>query len=364
MRHGEAPSTSSGRVAPLDGVRAVAIVVVMAYHSGTSGLATGGFYGQDAFFVLSGLLITSLLLQEGGRRRGIDLLAFWGRRIRRLLPALLVLLVAVDLYVTYVAPPGRYPGFTGDARSTVFYVANWHLISASSNYFAVTGYPSLLTHTWSLAIEEQFYLVWPLVLLLVVWLLRGRPHRASLAVLAVSVAGALASAGWMAYLYTEGASASRLYYGSDTHAQCLLVGAALAAGLRLAARRPHPGLFPTAHGRRRRWLLSAAGWAGAAGLCWLWTHVSSASPFAYEGGFLCVALCTAAVLVSVTAVPQGLLARGLGWRPIAFVGLISYGMYLWYFPTFALITSAHTGLRSWPLLAVRSLAVFALAVVS
>lgn len=356
---------SDRRLAPLDGVRAVAIVVVMAYHSGIPGVRVGGFYGQDAFFVLSGLLITTLLLREGHARRGIDLIGFWGRRVRRLLPALVVLLLVVDLYVSYVAPAGRYPGFSGDAFSTLFYVSNWHLLAASSNYFAATGSPSLLTHTWSLAIEEQYYLVWPLVVLAVLWSQRGRTRRAVVIVLAVASAGTAASALWMARLYADGASPSRLYYGTDTHAQCLLVGSALAAGLWLWAERSEQAtLFPVAAAPAVRAGISVAGVVGAGTLCWLWTHVTSTNPFAYQGGFLCVALCTAAVLLSITCVPRGPLARLLGFRPIAFVGLISYGMYLWYFPMFAFVTGANTGLRGWPLFLVRVAAVMAAAVVS
>ena len=350
---------------PLDGVRAVAIAVVMAYHSGLPGLQVGGFYGQDAFFVLSGVLITTLLLHEGGARGRIGLVAFWGRRARRLLPALVLLLLAVDVYVSYVAPPGRYPGFHGDALAALFYFSNWHFVAASSNYFATTGAPSLLTHTWSLAIEEQYYLVWPLVVLAALRLRRGRPEQGVRLVLGLSVAGTLASAAWMARLDADGASPSRLYYGTDTHAQCLLLGSALAAGLWLWRRqRGQDGLLPTASSPGVQAVLSAGGLLGAAGLCWLWTHVTSASPFAYEGGFLCVALCTAAVIVSITAVPRGPLARLLGCRPLAFVGLVSYGMYLWYFPVFAVVTGANTGLRTWPLFAVRVAAVFAIAVAS
>lgn len=352
------------RFAPLDGVRAVAIAIVMAYHSGIPGVRVGGFYGQDAFFVLSGLLITTLLLREGRGRHRIDLIAFWGRRARRLLPALIVMIIAVDLYVSYLTPPGRYPGFPGDALSALFYVSNWHLIGASSNYFTASGSPSLLTHTWSLAIEEQYYLVWPLlVFALLRW--RRRTRGAARGVLAVSAAGTVASAGWMARLYADGASPSRLYYGTDTHAQCLLVGSALAAALWLwSDGRDRSGLFPVATSRAARAALQAGGVLGAAALCFLWTHVASSNRFAYQGGFLCVAVCTGAVLLSVTAVPRGPLARLLGLRPVAFVGLISYGMYLWYFPIFAVVDGAHTGLRGWPLFGVRVAAVLAAATVS
>ena len=136
----------------------------MAFHGGIPWLPAG-FLGVDTFFVLSGFLITSLLISEWQRRHTIGLGQFWARRARRLLPALLLLLVFVVLYAAFVAPAGTYPGLRLDALSTLFYVANWHFILIGGNYFNQTGLPSLLTHTWSLAVEEQFYLVWPLVVL-------------------------------------------------------------------------------------------------------------------------------------------------------------------------------------------------------
>jgi peptidoglycan/LPS O-acetylase OafA/YrhL len=336
------------RLRGLDGVRALAVLAVMAYHSALPGLRVGGSYGVDAFFVLSGFLITSLLLDETRARGTIGLVAFWGRRARRLFPALAVMLVVVDLYVTFVAPSGQYPGFRSDAFSVVAYFSNWHFVSVGSNYFAASSSQSLLTHTWSLAIEEQFYLAWPLVVLLLTRVVRQDPDRGARAVLAVSGGGALVSAGWMAYLYQAGASPSRLYYGTDTHAQVLLVGAALAAALRL---RPSRALSPLG-----RMTSGAAGAVGVIGIGWMVTHVSSGSRAADRGGFLCFAILTAALLLSVVAHPAGILARALSVRPLVYVGTISYGMYLWYFPLFDVITRAHTGLRGYPLFAVRAAA--------
>lgn len=313
----------------------------MAYHGGVPGLRTAGFYGVDVFFVLSGFLITTLLLAEHGRTGAIDKLAFWGRRARRLLPGLLVMLAAVDLYVARVAPAGRYPGFRGDALSVVAYVSNWHFIAASSNYFQATGVPSLLTHTWSLAIEEQFYLLWPLVLLGAVRLGRRAGRSPAALVAAAASAGALASAAWMAILYRHGAGVSRLYYGTDTHAQSILVGAAL-AGL-LAAR---PGAL---NGLSRFPVALLAG----AGLLWAAVDLGSTDPLAYQGGFLCVALLSAAVISVLVTRPEGPAARLLSPRPVVYVGRISYGMYLWYFPLFAVLDHARTGLAGPALFALR-----------
>ena len=205
----------------------------MAFHGGISWLPAG-FLGVDTFFVLSGFLITSLLISEWQHRHTIALGQFWARRARRLLPALLLLLVFVVLYAAFVAPAGTYPGLRLDSLSTLFYVANWHFILTGSNYFDQTSLPSLLTHTWSLAVEEQFYLVWPLVVLGVLKF-TGRLW----ALLTLSAMGAVASAVEMTLLFRHGAGLTRLYYGTDTHGQCMLVGAALASGLAIFARRRH-----------------------------------------------------------------------------------------------------------------------------
>ena len=178
----------------LDGIRGVAIIVIMGYHGGVF-LTSGGFYSLDTFFALSGFLITSLLISEWQRSTTIRLGRFWARRARRLLPALLVMLLGVALFAAFLVPPGTYPTLRGDAYSALFYFANWHFIANGSNYFNQSALTSPLTHTWSLAVEEQFYLVWPLVVLglFTLW-------KSTRALLVACIVGALASAIEMAVL--------------------------------------------------------------------------------------------------------------------------------------------------------------------
>src|SRR3974390_641174 len=181
-------------VPALDGIRAIAVFGVMLFHGGAPGVG-GGYMGGNVFFVLSGFLLTSLLLGEGATRLTIRLGQFWARRARRLLPALLVMLVGVALYAKFFASPGQFSNLRLDPLSSLFYVANWHFIVSGSDYFNLTAQPSPLTHMWSLAIEEQFYIVWPpVVLALLHFGKRLRPSRRLWPVLGVAIAGALASA--------------------------------------------------------------------------------------------------------------------------------------------------------------------------
>jgi peptidoglycan/LPS O-acetylase OafA/YrhL len=386
----DAPGQQPGLsyIPALDGVRAFAVAGVMAYHGGIPWLPAG-FLGVDAFFVLSGFLITSLLISEWERRHTIGLGRFWARRARRLLPALLLLLVFVVLYAAVAVPTGTYPGLRLDALSTLFYVANWHFILIGGNYFNQTGLPSLLTHTWSLAVEEQFYLVWPLIVLGV---LKFTGPRRLWALLALSVAGALASAAEMALLFHHGVGTTRLYYGTDTHGQCLLVGAALASGLALFAQRRRPGvtLAPgggplggvplggeplgggpvganpawSASSRWARTLLSVLGGAGLVGAGLLWWRSSYNGSFLWDGGFFVAAAATAAVLVCVVCAPRSWLARALSVSPLRYLGRISYGLYLWHFPLFQWIDGERTGLSGYALFGARCGATLAVATVS
>ena len=351
-----APQTrqSEQRIAPLDGVRGIAILAIMAFHSGVPGIAVGGYFSQDAFFVLSGMVITLVLLRELDRTQGLRLGRFYARRIRRLIPALFLMLICVTLYVSIVAPRGEYPGYRGDVLAVLGYFSNWHFIASGANYFAGSAAPSLLTHTWSLAIEEQFYLVWPLVLLAIIWLSRGNQNLRLALIFCVSFGGAIASTVWMAILYRSGASQTRLYYGTDTHAQSILIGCSLATVLAtVTLRRDSYELVPVARSISARWILSIAGVAAAFGLGWQWTHVGSSDPFAYEGGFLVGALLTAVVLASVACARRGPLAMALSVPVLTYLGTISYGMYLWYFPLFAYVNEARTGLTGLALFSLR-----------
>ena len=350
------------RVAPLDGMRAFAVTAVILYHANPS-WAVGGYFGVDVFFVLSGFLITTLLLGEWRGSGGVGLRAFWGRRARRLLPALFVMLAVVGT-VSVLAPRVLgSPGLLGDTLATVGYVANWHFISLHTDYFATVANPSPLQHTWTLAIEEQFYLLWPLILLALVGGFRRlrRPsgaagRRRSALVAGVALAGAVASALTMAVLTPVGAtSVNRSYYGSDTRAQGLLIGAALAA-LCLWW-----GPVRTSAGRR---LLGVVGLAGALGVLVMWRTVPESSPLTFHGGFALLALATAGVIACVTLLGRHPVAGLLSVRPLPYLGKISYGMYLWYWPVLLVMTSQRTHLQGVALLAARLAVIVGVAALS
>ncbi|MEI8051292.1 MAG: acyltransferase family protein [Actinomycetes bacterium] len=345
----------------LDGLRALAVMGVVAYHLGLSEVS-GGFLGVDLFFVLSGFLITSLLVEEKITTSTIALGAFWGRRARRLLPALFAMLIVV---IAYVAIVGRFSLLSGsnvdlstlqaDAVSTVFYVANWHLIAAHQSYFALFSLPSPIQHTWSLAIEEQFYIVFPfLVVALLAW--RRRGQRVAAVVLLGAMA--LASAAEMALLFRHGADPSRIYYGTDTRAFDLLIGATL--GFATAGR----GIRSARLGR----LLEIASWPAAILLALLWSiaGTTNAMPreFMYRGGFLLCALLAAVLIATAALRPRSSIARVLSIKPLVAVGIVSYGVYLWHWPVIVLINQQSTGLSTVPLDLVRIGLIAALTIVS
>jgi peptidoglycan/LPS O-acetylase OafA/YrhL len=342
----------------LDGIRALAIIAVLLFHGGV-GWASGGFLGVEAFFVLSGFLITSLLLSEWERRSGIGLGRFWARRARRLLPALFCLVAVVGVYQAVAGPSEAVPGLLGDGLATLAYVGNWHQIWTGAGYFAATAQPSPLTHTWSLAIEEQFYLVWPLVVLSILALARRRrsssverPNAGLKLLFAVAVAGALASAGEMALLFHAGSGLNRVYYGTDTRAQGLLAGAALACGLALWNRRDAAGDVPVAVRR----LASSLGVVALGGIL-LGMHLAGASGGLggglYRGGFLAFDAASVCVIASVVLSPRGPAGLLLSTWPLRSIGQISYGLYLWHYPLFLWLTQASTGLAGAELLALR-----------
>jgi peptidoglycan/LPS O-acetylase OafA/YrhL len=221
-----ARTASSARlphVPALDGLRAFAVAGVLLYHGGAAWMP-GGFLGVDVFFVLSGYLITSLLLAEWTSSGRIDLKRFWLRRARRLLPAA-VLVIGVSLAVAAVFLPGDAARMRGDALASLLYVNNWHAILADQSYFAAFERPSLLQHLWSLAVEEQFYLLWPIALGGGLVLL-GRAR-----LVGAIAALALASALLMAWIHAPGDDPTRVYFGTDTHALPLLAGAPVSSSM-------------------------------------------------------------------------------------------------------------------------------------
>jgi peptidoglycan/LPS O-acetylase OafA/YrhL len=333
---------SRTRLSGLDGLRGLAVMAVMAFHFAPSALP-GGFVGVDIFFVLSGYLITSLLLGESRAQGRPGLLGFWARRARRLLPCLLLVVVAVTAYVRYAAPAGTYPGYRLDALSALFFFSNWHQIADATNYWDATGAVSPLLHTWSLAIEEQFYVVWPVVVLGVVVVARG-VRRAAPILLGMCIAGAVASATEMAVLFQAGSPNVRIYFGTDTHAQGLLVGGALACGLAIVQwRRGAGGPVPVVGGRVTGRAVSVLGIVGLGGLAVLSAELKDSSALTYRGGFALASVASAAVILAAVGLRSGVLARALSLRPLAWMGQISYGLYLWHFPLLVFLSPVRTG---------------------
>jgi peptidoglycan/LPS O-acetylase OafA/YrhL len=370
------PTRPGQRYMPgLDGLRAVAVLAVIAYHE-QFGWALGGLLGVGVFFTLSGYLITSLLLSQWGAESRLHLRDFWMARARRLLPALFVMLAVVTAWVT-IADRSRLSGLRGAVAAAATYSSNWYAIVQQQSYFARFAPAGPLDHLWSLAVEEQFYLIWPGLLLLGLFFLRGR-RTSAVAWLALPTLGlAAASAGLMAALYQPGPDPTRVYEGTDTRAAGLLIGAALAMFL-AARRRPSaaaapdaaqsaavqsagaqpaaaqsPGAQPAAArsaqppsqpvpARWRRVLLDVGGVAGLAGIGLMVWRTGQYSPFLYRGGLVVLSIATLGVVAAV-ACPGTLVGAALGWGPLRWIGARSYGIYLWHYPVIVLTTPLNAG---------------------
>lgn len=320
------PRTKNRYIPALDGLRAFAVLAVIAYHMGLP-FAQGGLLGVTVFFVLSGYLITSLLLVEWDNTKTIDLKNFWLRRVRRLFPAIaLVIIVCMALFVIF--DHELLTKLRRDLLPALLWFTNWWYVFADISYFEAIGAPSPVTHFWSLAIEEQFYVVWPLLLLAL-----GKAGVGKTAQRRTTLVLAAVSAILMAVLYNPTADPSRVYYGTDTRAFSLLAGAWLAyvwpayqlnerSGSRMA--------------RKELALFDAVGIVAFVGLLCMVVFVDDYSPLLYRGGLVLASILTATA-IAVIVHPRSMFGRALGLTPFVWIGKRSYGMYLWHYPILLLM---------------------------
>ena len=329
--------TGLGYQPALDGLRGVAVAAVLAFHAGF-GWATGGFLGVSAFFTLSGFLITTLLLTEATATGRIRLRAFWARRFRRLLPAAMLTLGGVVVFGAFVADANQLQALRGDVLAALADVANWRFVFTGSSYADLFAEPSPVQHFWSLAIEEQFYVTFP-VLVAVVVAVRRRPRPALLVVLAAMAAGSITL---MLVLRDPGRDFGRVYYGTDTRAVELLAGALLAI--------VSVGPGGTHRGPRRP-LLAWTGLAALIVMIVIWVTTAQSDEWLYRGGLALHA--ALAALVIAAALRPGPVRSLLAIEPLRRLGVISYGVYLYHWPVFLWLSPERTGIDGWTLFALR-----------
>ena len=329
-----------GYLPALDGLRALSLIAILLYHAGF-GWARGGYLGVTVFFALSGFLITGLLLRERDVRGGIDLRGFWARRARRLVPAVLGLCLLVVILLAAGALSGSR-SMVGDAIATGSWVANWRFIFAGQTYAGLFGNPSPFQHMWSLAVEEQFYLLLPLTVLMTLGR-NGRMRRGRL--VSVVVAAIVGSVALCAWLYHP-TSTTRSYFGTDTRMAEPLVGVLLA--LALVGSRGIRQLPPAA-----RRILDAQSVLAVVALVLLMHRLGEYDARLYRGGFLLAAI-FAGIVIAASTQPGTLIGRALAVAPLRAIGRVSYGGYVYHWPVFIWLSAERTGLSAWPLFALRT----------
>jgi peptidoglycan/LPS O-acetylase OafA/YrhL len=334
----------------LDGLRGVAVLVVLLFHAGFS-WAVGGYLGVSTFFTLSGFLITSLLLAERTTTKSIDLGGFWVRRIRRLMPASVTALALAVLMAHFAGTASQQRNIGGDVISALADVANWHFIFAHQSYADLFSAPSPVLHFWSLAIEEQFYLVFPVLAFVLLAALRWDRHRLGrvfVGLMAVSLGLTLFA----------GFSDNRIYYGTDTRSFELLAGGLLAVLIysrRVTSSLARPG--------QRRTIVAVCGAVALAVCALLWIDTPVTSGWLYDGGLAGYSVLSVAIILA-TIIPFGPVARIMANRPLRRIGMLSFGVYAYHWPIFLWIDQLHTHLNIWPLTAIKFAVTWVVAVLS
>ena len=347
-------STSSNRyIHSVDGLRAVAVIAVLLYHLGIDWIP-GGFLGVDLFFVISGYVITGLILDSIARSGTLDLRAFYLSRIRRLVPALVAMLVFTTLFIGVYAPD-TVRRFLADIPYVMTGSMNWALVSRQQDYFEAIGRPPLLQHTWSLAVEAQFYLIWPLVLLFILRYFGKK--NIPFAALAIAIASGVTLFAYSIRIDTQESAISHVYFGTDTHSIGLFLGSALAVSWQ-------PQNLTREISKRAQDFIDLIGVVGLLGLFSTFLFINENDPTLYRIAFPLSALFGCATLISVVH-PASRFAPILSTRPLIWIGERSYGIYLWHWIVFQLTRpSIDLVGDDWALYALRVLIVFALADIS
>jgi peptidoglycan/LPS O-acetylase OafA/YrhL len=345
---------NSKYIPALDGLRTFAVVAVVLYHM-VPGIVPCGLLGVTMFFVLSGYLITGILIREWHANKKINLPRFWIRRVRRLFPAIVFMICVVAILSSWLAPD-LLTKLRRDALSALFWFSNWWYIFQDVSYFEAAGAPSPVNHFWSLAIEEQFYLIWPPILLLLFSrkVKKDNIQRACLALAAVSAL-------LMFFFYEPDADPSRIYYGTDTRAFSLLIGAWAAF---VFPRNKVLGLGKHGLAPRIRKIIGYAGIVSALAILVIMFAVPTYSPFLYCGGLVIVSILTCVLIISLVD-NRNIIARFFSAGPLVAIGKISYGIYIWHFPLLLLMNDYNSTIATpWYMYILQFLVIVAVAAFS